>query len=109
MKSYTLDNCKDAAVMGGLTEPDGEEFYNHYAAQGWLLGNGLPITNLQCALVRWRNNGKKKKVAKAKINLFPISGKNCNCGMPAVYKAGGDYDNYYCLACAPQKIRDTYI
>lgn len=55
------------------------------------------------------NNENKGVVQKKK--LFPLSGKYCGkigCGMPAVWKAHGDYDNFYCLEHAPEKVRSEY-
>lgn len=44
-----------------------------------------------------------------KVKLFPIPGKNCHCGMPAVYKAtGGTYDNFYCEEHMPEKVKAKY-
>lgn len=111
---YTIDQCKDAAVMAGLTEPDGEEFFYHYDTQGWVLGNGQPIVRLGSALVRWKNQSAKKKKEK-KIKMFPIMGKSCNkqledkitiCRMPAVYV--NEYGSHRCLEHAPENIREKY-
>ena len=55
------------------------------------------------------NNENKRVVQKKK--LFPLSGKYCckrGCGMPAVWKGGGDYDNFYCLEHSPEKVRAEY-
>lgn len=46
--------------------------------------------------------------SRIKPQLFPIAGKNCHCGLPAVYKSGGDYDNYYCLEHSPDKVKAMY-
>ena len=43
-----------------------------------------------------------------KKKLMPIIGKNCHCGLPAVYIKGGAYDNYYCIDHAPLKVRELY-
>ena len=49
----TEQQCKDAAVIGGGTEADGEAFYIQYGKQGFLWGNGNPMTNLRLAMVHW--------------------------------------------------------
>jgi hypothetical protein len=44
-----------------------------------------------------------------KPRLRPISGKVCGkCGMPAVWRSRGEYDNYYCAEHLPQKIKEKY-
>lgn len=53
---YTIEQVKDLAYKIGIPDEKAEAFYHHYNSQGWLKGNGLPITDLQSALVRWRNN-----------------------------------------------------
>jgi len=55
-KQFTEKETMDAAFIVGMTEGDAEEFFNHYNAQGWVRGNGLPITNLVSAIKIWRNN-----------------------------------------------------
>ncbi len=113
MTEPTLDDCKNTALMGGLTDADGEEFFYHYAAQGWVFGNGQPVKNIAFALARWRINKKKRKVEdKKKTKLYPIKGKFCHkrgYGMPAVWRSGGDYPHHACLDHAPAKIREKYI
>ncbi len=47
-----------------------------------------------------------------KTRLYPIKGKFCHkrgCGMPAVWRSGGDYPHHACLDHAPAKIREKYI
>lgn len=56
LHTYTLERVKSEAVLVGITEQQAEEWHNHYAAQGFVFGGGLPITNLKAALVRWKNN-----------------------------------------------------
>lgn len=53
---WSLEDVKTAAVQVGLTEQQAKTYYNHYDGQGWLKGNGLPITNLLSAMTEWRNN-----------------------------------------------------
>jgi len=60
-ENYTIDQVKNAAIMCGIPEKEAEEFYYHYSAQGWVLGNGQAIKDLTSMLVRWRNNQYKFK------------------------------------------------
>ncbi len=109
MTEPTIDQCKDAAIMAGLTEADGEEFFYHYAAQGWVFGNGQPVKNISFALCKWKIRSKKKEGKKEK--LYHIRGKFCckrGCNMPAVYKSIAGYEDHYCLTHAPAKIREKY-
>ena len=57
--SYTLQDVRDAGCLIGFRDPENKAFFNHYNAQGWLLGNGLPIADLTSAMTKWRNNGYK--------------------------------------------------
>lgn len=44
-----------------------------------------------------------------KAKLFPIPGKNCQCGMPAVYTdTSGSYDHHYCQEHMPDKVKAVY-
>lgn len=52
---HTEQECKDTAIIVGLTEEQGSEFFHQYQSQGWLKGNGLPITDLRSQMVLWRN------------------------------------------------------
>jgi len=54
---YTLQQVLDAAPLVGVDEEKATNFYHHYNGQGWLFGNGQPITNLNSALNKWKNNG----------------------------------------------------
>jgi hypothetical protein len=76
---FTLENCIDAGEMVGLENGQSTEFYHHYAAQGWKLGNGMPISNLKSAMSRWKTKGFKfdnggqrqtVKTEKPKKNMF---------------------------------------
>lgn len=53
---HTQEECVDIGISIGISEKQSKEFYVHYAAQGWVFGGGVPITNLQWAMIRWRNN-----------------------------------------------------
>ena len=95
-----------------MTEKQAEVWFYHYAAQGFVFGNGQPIDDLKFALVRWRNNQYKLEEKKKKQKLWPITGKTCSttgCGMPAVYKdASGSYDRYACKDHLPCKVKELY-
>ncbi len=53
-KSFTLKEVEDKAFICGVSQKDAEDFYHHYNSQGWLKGNGNPITNLRSQLIRWK-------------------------------------------------------
>ena len=57
--TYTLQQCKDSAVLSGLTEQDAEQYFHHFNSQGWLKANNQPITNLQSHMAEWRVNKPK--------------------------------------------------
>jgi uncharacterized protein YdaU (DUF1376 family) len=63
---------RDSACLVGISEDKADGFFDHYNAQGWVLGNGQTMTDLQSALVRWRNNGYKfeKKTKKSAAELM---------------------------------------
>lgn len=58
-KLYTLQQVKDSGYLIGFRDPECLAFFTHYDAQGWVLGNRLPIANLSSAMSKWRNNGYK--------------------------------------------------
>ncbi|KAF0148754.1 MAG: hypothetical protein FD143_2836 [Ignavibacteria bacterium] len=37
----------------GYSKEEAESFYNHYEAQGWVTGNGIPITNWKVKAENW--------------------------------------------------------
>ncbi len=51
--SYSEDDCKEAGELLGMKYKQIIEFYLHYGRQGWILGNGLPITDLRLAMWDW--------------------------------------------------------
>ena len=58
-----------------------------------------------------KNEKNENKGVVQKKKLFPLPGKYCckqRCGMPAVWRGGGDYDNFYCLEHSPEKVRAEY-
>ena len=36
------------------------DFYNHYESQGWLIGNGIHMTNWKAKLRKWANDEEKR-------------------------------------------------
>lgn len=112
--SPTLQQVKDTGFKVGITEQQAVKWYEHYAAQGFVFGGGLPITNLEAALVRWRNNQYKfeQKEKPSKAKLFPIKGKICgkgDCKLPAVYKdSSGAYDSFSCSDHMPVSVKERY-
>lgn len=111
---FTEQNCKDVGITLGMPEDKSTYFFHYYNAQGWVFNSGQPIKNLNSAMWRWQRNG-YQRLEQKKQKLFPIKGKFCaemkngrRCGMPAVYKGGGDYDNYYCEECMPAKVKAKY-
>lgn len=111
--TYTLQQCKDAALLAGLTEKDAEHYFNHFNSQGWKKGNDQSITNLQSHMAMWRlNKPAFEKQGSIKTKLFPIAGKVCGkegCKMPAVYKdTSGSYDSFACTEHMPEKVKKTY-
>jgi hypothetical protein len=45
--AYSEQLCRDTAVVVGKPEAWGLGYYRHYASQGWVKGNGLPILDLR--------------------------------------------------------------
>ena len=56
---FSLNDVTVAGILIGFRDPECLAFFTHYNAQGWKLGNGLPIVNLKSAMTKWRNNGYK--------------------------------------------------
>lgn len=59
---YSEDDCKEMGQSLGMMHKQIIEFYLHYGRQGWILGNGLPITDLRLAMWDWHlsNQGQSK-------------------------------------------------
>jgi len=72
----TLEECIDAAFSVGVTEDQASEFFHHYDAQGWVWGNGQPMTgSIQACLARWRNNAHRfenKKPKQSEISAIEL-------------------------------------
>lgn len=62
------------AGMGGFpcTNEQAEDFFNHYAAQGWIAGNGIPIHNWQHKLREWVKEKHKLTTPKLRMSLKEI-------------------------------------
>ena len=56
---FSLQDCKDAANVTGVSESDAEEAFHFYNSQGWKKSNRMPITDIRSALLSWRNNKHK--------------------------------------------------
>ncbi len=53
-EGWTLDQCRAAAATVGVTPAMLQEFWDHYAAVGWIDGAGRKIVNLPAALGKWK-------------------------------------------------------
>lgn len=53
---------------------EGESFYNHYSAQGWVTGSGLPITNWKLKAENWHKEQTRRN-ADAKSKQSDSRGK----------------------------------
>ena len=97
---WTEQQCRDQAVMIGLTEEWGSGYYNTYASQGWRKGNGVPITDVPLHMTKLRNSGhdyapQEKTKGKGLRKMPILMGKVCAekegdflCGKPAVFYRG---------------------
>lgn len=56
---FTLQQVENAGFRAGVSDDECKIFFDHYNSQGWLKGNGLPITDLVSQITNWRNNGHK--------------------------------------------------
>lgn len=82
-EGFSLEEVLEAAKLPDVAVPSDEAkaFYEHYAAQGWLLGNGQPITALTHALQRWKRNKGKIERQKNHGNENNFTGRpNRNAG-----------------------------
>lgn len=57
----TVDECRVKAEIIGMPPDEGEKFWNHYTAQGWLTSAGMPVTSWQALIGKWRTNWLKEK------------------------------------------------
>lgn len=89
-KYYTLQQCLDIGIQAGVPEKRSKEFFNHYEAQGWVFGNGLPIVNLGAALAKWRNNQFKFNPT-ADITQPKEGICACGCGKTGKLRVSNDW------------------
>ena len=116
MSNPTLQNVKDFAAINMIPEKIAEQYWMNFECQDWIRANNQKITKWQVHFKWWFQSGCwKSKNKKEKQKLYPIKGKFCaekvngrRCGMPAVYISGGDYTNYYCKECMPEKVKAKY-
>lgn len=108
----TLQNVKDFALINMIPEKIAEKYWMNFECQDWIRANNQKITKWQVHFKwwfqseYWKNNGYKET---KKQKLYPIKGKICRCGMPAVYKdTSGNYDSYKCTECMPEKVKAKY-
>lgn len=75
---FTLEQVQNSGFLLGISDEQSEAFFNHYNSQGWVRGNGLPITDIASMLTIWRNNQYKfdskdltytEREEKAKVKL----------------------------------------
>ena len=57
--AYSEKQCFDAGVSLGMKPQQCSHFYHQYNSQGWVKGNGLPITDLRSQMYLWKKNGYK--------------------------------------------------
>lgn len=55
-EGFSENQCIDTGWAIGIPEEQCKNFFNHYNAQGWVFGNGQPVTNIRSAMVKWKNN-----------------------------------------------------
>lgn len=58
-KQFTERDCIETGNVIGMTTKDSIEFYCQYGSQGWVKGNGLPITDLVLAMRQWKMRGQE--------------------------------------------------
>ena len=70
-KAFTLEDCRKAAAGIGIRPEWIDAFFARYDRQGWVLGNGRPITNLKSALTHYKNEqlAREKEATKQKPDL----------------------------------------
>lgn len=101
--------CPEAELLGKIylaveEQKEGEQ---------WRDPKFIPLPATWLNQERWNDELIKSVVqSTTKTKLFPIGGKICSrpdCGLPAVYKdSSGSYDNFYCVKCMPEKVKELY-
>ena len=108
MVNPTEQQVKDFAAINAIPEKIAETYWMNFEAQDWVRANSQKITNWQIHFKWWFQNECWKK-DQGRQKLFPIKGKTCRCGMPAVYvDRSGNYDHFYCEECMPDKVKKKY-
>ena len=69
--SYTKKECMDVGLKLGMSLDESMEFYHQYNSQGWVKGNGLPITDLESAMFLW----KKRQTTETPEPVTNVQGK----------------------------------
>jgi hypothetical protein len=70
----TLEEVR-AYVSGNMLDRcDPDLFFATYDAQGWMLGNGLPMTNWQSAVRKWHVQDRNKSAAKKRDDFSDLAG-----------------------------------
>ena len=73
-----LEAAKDPSVA--LSQEEAKSFYDHYAKQGWVFGNGQPVKRLQPALRAWKKGNALNK-QRSNYDQTHINGRpNRNAG-----------------------------
>ena len=81
------------------------------ATDEWQRENGryIPLPLKWLEREGWHDELPDKSSTPGHCPLPIIPGKNCGkCGVPAVYKASGDYDNWYCWEHMPERVKEHY-
>jgi len=109
MPNPTLQQVKDFAAINMIPEKVAKQYWMNFECQDWFRANNQKITKWQIHFKWWYEHGCWKSKDNKKQKLFPIKGKTCQCGMPAVYKdTSGNYDSYKCQECMPAKVKAKY-
>lgn len=59
VQTYADEFCS----MQGLPHVDANSFYDHYTAQGWLMGNRIPMHDWKAAVRKWATNSRNKSAS----------------------------------------------
>ena len=73
IKEEDKDSSKKADILDyftakGYPVSEAEEFYNHYESQGWVTGNGIPITNWRVKAENWHREQMRRASDKPKTD-----------------------------------------
>lgn len=57
MQKPNMGECMNEACGMGMTALEGEKFYNHHTAKGWVMGKlGVPMADWRAAMRTWKIN-----------------------------------------------------